>query len=102
MPQAGPDCGPTTLTVESRGVVVFELLRQAGDRFNIEPGEPFSIRVRNVPSSGKVDVMFLLPFGRVLTQSYSWSGLDPGGEYLTTVDPGEYAGLSELRLSQRR
>lgn len=89
-------CGPTTLTVERDGQVIFELPRQAGERLKVEPDEPLTIRVRNVPTAGSVDVRLLLPFGQSVEQSYSWSGLQSGSEYVRTIDPADYGDLAGL------
>lgn len=89
-------CGPTTLTVERGGRVVFELPRQAGERFKIDPEEPITVRVSNVPAAGSVDVRLLLPFGQTVEQAYTWEGLRPGDEYVTTIDPADYGELARL------
>ena len=83
-------CGPTTLTIEREGQIVFKLPEQAGEKLELDPDEPLTVRVRNAPPAGAVVVRLLLPFGQSVEQSYSWSGLQSGSEYVRTIDPADY------------
>ncbi|MBI4219124.1 MAG: hypothetical protein HY682_03195 [Chloroflexi bacterium] len=86
-------CGATTLQIEQGGDVIFQLPSQQGERLRLDPEMPVTVRVRNIPASGRVDVKAGLPFGQSLARSFSWEGQPPGSDYVTTVD---LTGASDL------
>ncbi|MBI4304893.1 MAG: hypothetical protein HY678_01105 [Chloroflexi bacterium] len=93
----GSGCGSTSLVVERNGAVAFELPRQSGKKFVVEPGEPLTLKFRGITTGGRADLTIKLPFGQNITRSYVWPVAPPNGEFVidvTTEDYGEFAGLA--------
>jgi len=88
--EAGVRCGDTTMTLEKDGAVVFELPAQAGQKFALDPEATMTLRVKNVPSQGSVDLFVRLPFGQSVKREFSWSGLVAGSEHVETFGPADY------------
>lgn len=82
-------CGDTRLFLEQGGVVIFELPRQEGERLQLEPDQPFSLRISKGPPSGVAQFKLILPFGVEFTSDHSFRLPASGEETLIEVRPAD-------------
>ena len=90
------DCGGGTLVIERAGVVAFELPRQSGDKLEIDPKEPLTLRFKNPPQTGHVELTLKLPFGQSISKSYEWSALTATDEFVLDIGPEDYGRFADL------
>jgi hypothetical protein len=90
------DCGSSTLVIERAGVAAFELPRQSGEKLEIDPKEPLTLRFKNPPPIGHVDLTLKLPFGQSISKSYEWSALARTDEFVLDIGPEDYGRFADL------
>lgn len=89
-------CGETTVSLERDGVVVFELPAQAGQKLALDPEATMTVRVKNVPPRGRVDLFVRLPFGQSVKREFTWDGLVAGTDHVETFGPDDYGDYVNL------
>ncbi|MBI2964571.1 MAG: hypothetical protein HYY34_00005, partial [Chloroflexi bacterium] len=90
------DCGNSTLVIERAGIAAFELPRQSGEKLEIDPKEALTLRFKNPPQTGHVDIALKLPFGQSISKSYEWSALAPTDEFVLDIGPEDYGRFADL------
>jgi hypothetical protein len=73
-------CGETRLFLEQGGLVIFEGPRQEGERLQLDPDHPFTLRVSGALTSGTAQLKKILPFGAESQRDYEIRLSTPGAD----------------------